>query len=1119
MKFARRIAMFSAATVLSGAAVGQDQLADGFRTPPKMARPNVWWHWMNGNITKDGIAKDLAWMKRIGIGGVQTFDANLLTPPVVPKRLVYMTPDWQDAFRFAARTARALDLDLTIASSPGWSETGGPWVKPEDGIKKLVWSETNVAGGKTKTMRLAKPPSISGPFQELPQQDDQLGALSGDKPFVPPNYYADIGVFAYRVTNAQPLTSPLSIMVGGKPIDMVALNDSSLLTGVDLPRGSASAPTTISIDYAKPQTVRSLSFLAIGGAEKFGAPFFFPRLESSVDGTHWQKVADLMLTPVPTTIGFAPVTAAHFRLVMSPNTAGGITGFVPAPGADLSFVAPLFSPKLSIKVVRLALSGEDRVNQFEAKAGYSTVLAYAPLEAEGRPVAGVPVNQVVDLTSKMNSDGTLDWAVPRGEWRVVRIGWSLTGKSNHPAPLEATGLEVDKLDGKAVRGYLEQYVASYRKAVGTGDLAAAGVGALLNDSTEAGAFNWTPGMIAQFKRLRGYDPTPWLPTLTGAVIGSRAQSDGFLYDFRRTIGDLHATEHYGTVAAVAHENGLKVYGEALEDRRPSLGDDLAMRRFADYPMAALWTYPRGAAPRPTLLGDMKGAASVAHIYGQNVVAAESMTSALQPWAHAPADLRRVIDLEFLYGVNKPSIHTSVHQPTDKVPGVPLLVFGQYFTRLDAWSEMAKPWIDYISRSSFMLQQGRNHADVAYFYGEDSPLTALYADAPLSDTPHAYAYDFVNADILLNVLKADGAALTAPSGARYRALYLGGTSSRMTMPVLRRIANLAASGVTVVGQAPSGSPSRADDPVAFAALVKSLWSGEHITTVGQGRVVASSNIESALREVGVTPDFAYRKPAPDSDIQFAHRATSDGDIYFVDNRQNRRERIDARFRVTGKIPELWHADTGRSEQIGYRIEAGTTVVTLDMGPEESFFVVFRKAAAQSGSVVVRPDLAQVAALDGAWHVTFQTGRGAPASIDLAALVPLNQRSEPGVKYFSGIASYTSTFRMPNGTKRGRPAVLDLGSVGDLAEVKINGIPVGAAWHAPWKVDIGKAVKAGQNTIEVTVANLWVNRLIGDAQPGANKITSTILPTYTAAAPLRASGLIGPVSVSAPQATRR
>jgi len=247
-----------------------------------------------------------------------------------------------------------------------------------------------------------------------------------------------------------------------------------------------------------------------------------------------------------------------------------------------------------------------------------------------------------------------------------------------------------------------------------------------------------------------------------------------------------------------------------------LGDDLTMRSHTDVPMAALWTYAPDAEPRPTFLGDMKGAASVAHIYGQNIVAAESMTAAFSPWAFAPHDLKKFIDLEFVSGVNRPVIHTSVHQPLDdKQPGFSLFIFGQYFNRHETWAEMAKPWVDYMARNGFMLQQGRNFADAAYFIGEERPVTQLYFDHALPDLPRGYAFDFVNADILSNQLTVQGGDLTARSGARYRVLYLGGDSRRMTLPVLKRLAALAEAGATIVGKAPVGSPSLSDNPQAVS----------------------------------------------------------------------------------------------------------------------------------------------------------------------------------------------------------------------------------------------------------------------------------------------------------------
>jgi hypothetical protein len=595
-----------------------------------------------------------------------------------------------------------------------------------------------------------------------------------------------------------------------------------------------------------------------------------------------------------------------------------------------------------------------------------------------------------------------------------------------------------------------------------------------------------------------------------------AQSDAFLYDFRRTLADMVSSEHYETVAKVVHEHGLIEYGEALESQRVVLGDDMAMRSHTDVPMSAMWAYDPATGPDPVYLSDIKGAASVAHVYGQNLTAAESMTASMAPWAFAPSDLKRYIDLEFVTGVNRPVVHTSVHQPTDdKVPGLSLMIFGQYFNRHETWAEMARPWVDYMARSAFMLQQGRNVADVAYFYGEEAPLIALYKAGPPSDAPKRYAYDYVNPDIVLNTLTVDGHELVTPGGARYHALYLGGSSRRMTVAVLRRLAALAEAGATIVGTAPESAPGLKDDPTEFASLVKKLWAGGAVTVVGDGRVIAGHDIEAALQAGGLGPDFSYGPASADSQILFLHRRLADGDVYYVDNRKAREEHVEARFRVVGKAPEIWRADTGASTPATYRIEGGETVVPLVLGPEDAAFVVFRAPAQAASRTVAKTDWKPVGEIAGGWDLAFQPDRGAPPTAHLDRLQSLTESADPGIRYFSGTVTYRTRFRLPRGAGPDASLMLDLGKVGDIAEVAVNGHPVGYAWKAPYRVDIGRVVKRGDNVVEVKVADLWVNRLVGDAQPGARKITYTTLPTYLPTAPLRPSGLMGPVTILAAQ----
>ncbi|WP_075791701.1 glycosyl hydrolase [Massilia putida] len=1105
----RRIALAAALACLSAPAWAGDPIASGFAQPPQSARPRVWWHWLNGNITKEGIDKDIAWMARSGLGGLQNFDAEMMTPQLVPKRLPYMSPGWADAFRFAAQQAERNGLEFGIAASPGWSETGGPWVRPEDGMKKVVWSETTVEGGQAVTLPAV--PRTTGPFQDLFVQPDIMGQRPGRDKLARTG--GEIAVYAYPATRAA-LPAP-AVHAGAQSLDAYRLATLGEDAVADLAAPAADRPVVITLDYPTPQTIRSATIFAPGAASMFDGAGYAAALEASDDATMWRKVVDLPLALVPASAGFAPVTAAHFRVVVSARPAAPNPQFMPVPGADTGAFGSIGQAK-ELRLATLLLSAEPKVNQFETKAGFATADDYYALDAGLDPrEPGVDPDAIVDLTDKLRVDGTLAWTPPAGTWKIVRLGWSLTGTENHPATPEATGLEVDKYDGKAVRTYLETYLAKYEQAAGRDLIGAHGVRALVTDSIEVGSSNWTPRLLEQFQRLRGYDARPWLPALTGVVIGNRARTDAFLYDYRRTLADLLASEHYGTVATVAREHGLKVYGEALESARVTLGDDMAMRSHANVPMAAMWTYRPEFGPNPMAIADMRGAASVAHVYGQNLVAAESLTSAMAPWAFAPADLRPMIDMEFASGVNLPVIHTSVHQPLDddKKPGLSLAIFGQYFNRNETWAGMARPWVDYMARSAYLLQQGRFYADVAYFYGEEAPLVALYKHGQPADAPRRYAYDFVNADAVLHRLSVKDGDLVAAGGARYRVLYLGGSSSRMTLATLRRVRALAADGATIVGPAPVAAPGLADDPAAFAALVRTMWSGAPVTRIGKGRVIAGRDVEAALSRVGQAPDFSHAA-AGDAPLPFVHRRLADGDLYFVANRSAQPMHTEARFNVRGKAAEFWHADTGRAEPASYRTDQDGTVVPLALGANESVFVVFRRPATARAVTVTPTTWSPVATLAGNWTIRFD-GLGAPGAIAHGAPGSLAASGDPQVRYFSGISVYRTTFTLPSGVKPGAPLKLDLGQVGDVADVIVNGKPAGIAWKPPYAVDVDALVVAGTNTVEVRVANLWVNRLIGDAQPGAAKVAFTAAPTYKADAPLRPSGLIGPVTLEVPR----
>jgi hypothetical protein len=1119
----QKIALLALFGAIAGSTFGQSSspvLEEGFKTPPNSAKPRVWWHWMNGNITTEGIKLDLEWMKRVGIGGFQNFDASLGTPKLVEKRLVYMTPEWKDAFLFTTKLADQLGLEEAIAGSPGWSESGGPWVKPSQGMKKVVWSETRIQGGKPFSGTLPHPPTVTGPIQNVPIFDF-LALISGQAPAAPPTFYADSAVIAYRAPAGDVPISLLQpkITSSGGHLDLAVLTDGDLVKATELPKAPAGQQAWIQYEFPSSQSMNAVTLVlndpAAASANMFGAAPSIADVEVSDDGQNFRKLVEIPNDGgIEHTIAF-PVTAARFfRVAFTDKPSPGLGEMrfdVENPFGDFSGIRP--NP--NFEVSELVLHPGPRVSRFEEKAGFANLVNLEPFATPAVSAsAAIRKDDIVDLTPKIHPDGTLEWTPPQGDWVVLRFGYSLTGVTNHPASPEGTGLEVDKLSREDVKQYMNAYLDSYQSAVGS-LMGKRGLQYAISDSWEAGTANWTDDMIAEFSKRRGYDPRPWLPVLAGRVIESSQSSDRFLWDYRKTLGDLLAEYHYDQITAILHERGMGHYGESHEEGRAFIGDGMEVKRSNDVPMSAMWTQRPGV--NKDLYGynaDIRESASVAHIYGQNLVAAESMTASLGAWAWSPATLKPTADKEMAMGLNRFVIHTSVHQPLlDKKPGLALGPFGQWFTRNETWAEQATPWVQYLARSCYLLQQGRFAADIAYFYGEDTNLTALFGKKG-SDVPEGYGFDYVNADALIHKLSVVDGQLATESGMRYRVLALDPHSEHMSLPVLRKIRDLVQVGAVVAGPKPTDTPSLSDDPKEFKAIVDELWgSGNEERSHGKGKVYPGDKLAEVLAALRIAPDFEYIKPQNDTEVLFVHRKTGEGDLYYVDNRQDRNEDLDATFRVAGKEPEIWHADTGVTEAASFRIANGRTTVSLHLEPWGTVFVIFRNAARNPTRSLPKITDSSLTTLDGPWELSFQADRGAPAKIALDRLISWSDHADEGVKYFSGTGTYTRTIQASQDWFQGGTRLsIDLGEVKNLAEVSVNGKPLGIVWKTPYRVDVTDVLKPGANTVEIKVTNPWVNRIIGDRQPNVTKTYTFTSPKfYKADSKLVPSGLLGPVQV--------
>ena len=1064
------------------------QLRD-FQTPPNAAKPRVWWHWMNGNITKEGIKKDLEWFEKTGIGGFQNFDANLLTPVVVPKKLVFMTPEWKDAFKFTTELANQKGLEMAIAGSPGWSVTGGPWVKPEDAMKKYVWTETRVEGGKNISLNLPKPSDIAGKFQSSPYKTESFfSKYVGDKPV----FYRDAMVIAFRLPQNDKSFADFTPKVSssGGAFNFKNLTDGDLGNATMLPPMAVGEDMWVQYEFDSPQIFKAASIAGAitRGSSDFNGVALNRSIKASDDGINFKEIAAFTSSIVPfNTISFPATTAKYWRIAYKT---------LPPPMnvmAAMSGGNPKVEKPDGVEVSEFILYNTDRIDQAEDKAGFTPWREQNNMIKGGQGVMQdvISTEDVIDLTNKMLPDGTLNWQAPAGIWGIIRFGYSLTGRQNHPASPEATGLEVDKLDRDAVRKYINTYLDMYKDATG-GMMGEKGLQYMVLDSYEAGHMNWTKAFPEEFKKRRGYDMTPWIPVLIGRIVKNTEASENFLWDFRKTIGEMIVENHYEVIGEELNKRGMKRYTESHENGRIFLADGMDVKRNAEIPMSAMWTpgsLQSGGNEEVRSEADIRESASVANIYGKSIVAAESMTAIQNAFSWHPEKLKRTADLEMASGLNRFVIHTSVHQPLDdRKPGFSLGPFGQYFTRQETWAGAgAKAWMDYLGRSSYMLQQGKNVADILYYYGENTNITWICREK-LPNIPTGFEFDFVNSSALLNAIQAKNGHLIAKSGNTYNVLMLDESAKNMTLPVLKKIKSLADNGVKIIGVKPEKSPSLTDNESDFKKLADEIWSKTNVTT---------------FDKINLKPDVIISRAK--NKILYRHRQSSDQDIYWLNNRGEESTNTEVSFKVSGKIPALWNPQTGKTEKVSYKIVDGRTIIPLKFESWDAYFIIFKgKTAAKSYTKTASKE-SLVTPLTGTWKANFNN-----KIIDFEELTSWSENPDADVKYFSGTATYENTFTLSNPDKSGN-YIIDLGDVKHIAEVIINGKNVGTAWKKPFKLDISEAVKTGKNTIQIKVSNLWVNRLIGDAQPNAKKTTFTTIPFYRKDAQLLPSGLLAPIKI--------
>jgi hypothetical protein len=988
--------------------VNTSTLIKGFRNPPPSSKPGVYWYFMDGNMTKESMTADLESMKKVGIGSLVFLEVNVGIPR---GKVDFLSEEWQEMFAHAVMECERLDIAMTLGIGPGWTGSGGPWVKPNESMLHLVSSTTILEGKDKGKISLPKPPPKAPFFGE--------GAFTAELKKQWNDYDEDVAVLAYPAPDVKDLTKlPLISDIGEK--------------------------------------------------------------------------------------------ALYYR----------------APYSS----APGVKPYLS----------------------YSTKYETVP--------AGTAVSKknIIDLTSKLKPNGELDWEVPEGKWIVLRFGKRNNGAITRPAPYPGLGFEADKFDTLAMKNHLDHYTGVLINKIGKNfKNSVGGLKMLHMDSWEMGAQNWTGRFREEFTKRRGYDPLPFYPVYNGTIIESAEISERFLWDLRQTSQELALENHAGYVKRYANRNGM---GLSIEPYDMNPNSDLELGAIADVPMAEFWSAGLGFNSAFSCIE----ATSIAHVNGISLVPAEAFTAQdNEGWKQHPASMKNQGDWAFAAGINRFVFHTFQNQtlPDSLKPGMTMGPYGVQWNRNQTWWPMAGAYHEYLSRSQYLLQQGSSVADILYLTPEGSPhvfkppLSALTNDVVMPDRK-GYNFDGCAPSQLYKASVNKG-NIIFPGGASYRILVLPVVKT-MTPKLLDKIRQLINDGAVVVGSPPEQTPGLTGYPQSDELLkteATKIWGGTAPPSVqttkafGKGKVIWGGELETKLDflyphydltvkillSMLIRPDFESDGP-----IRYTHRASKGFDIYFLSNRSDKAVAVNANFRDhNGRRPILLDAVTGQMIDLRLPpVRKGISTFNLNFDAYQSCFVLFANNEVE-GLVLdhIWSKPASNTTLEGPWKVSFDPKWGGPEATIFDKLTDWSVNQDNGIKYYSGIAVYKKLFDAPAGFVENNPNLalrnwlLNLGEVKNMARVKLNGKDMGVVWTAPWQVDVSKALKLRDNVLEIEVANLWPNRLIGDEllpddgiQNGqwpewllkgtprpSKRFSFTTFKHYNKDAPLFKSGLLGPVTL--------
>jgi hypothetical protein len=1043
----------------------------GFVTPHDANSVWCYWYWIGDDISKEGITKDLEAMKEVGIGAA--FIGNI-NPQEVDGPVPMLSDEWWDHMVHAVNEGKRIGVDIGTFNCPGWSMSGGPWVKPEMAMRHLVYSETTVTGGRRVKIQLAQP--------KKEFQDSYVLAF--------PSLQA--GRTKLAVDNT-------SIKITPHIADAEALIDEDFSTTAFFTAGQSE----YSIEFKSEESITARSIQLSPGTTGFNAAC---ELSAVIDGKY--KV-----------IKSFPFERQNTNVNVGPEISGAVSISLPAVQSNtFKLVCHERGRGWSADVgfSEIQISEEAVLEHFvEKKLGkmfpspmpkWDSYMWENQDEIRNSELK-IDENNVIDISGKMDSNGVLTWDAPEGEWTVLRFGMTPTGTMNAPAAPQGKGYEIDKASSEIARFHFEKYVGELLERIPKENRS--GLKYVIADSYEQGSQNWTDGFEHSFEKKFGYNPKKYLPVFAGKVVNSIEESNRFLWDLRRAVADEVAYEYVGGLRKISNEHNLKLWLE-------NYGHWGFPSEFLMY--GGQSNLVGGEFWNEGTLGDIecKSASSAAHVYGKPIVSAEAFTAAGQGYLRHPALLKKRGDWSFTEGINHFVLHLYIHQPDDtRIPGVNAW-FSTEFNRHNTWFKQSKAWIEYLRRCQHLLQQGQYVADVCYFIGEDAP---MMTGARNPELPDGYSYDYINAEVILDRLSVKDGKFVLPDGTSYSIMVLP-PHRTMRPELLSKIEQLVKRGGVIFGQAPERSPSLENYPqcdTQVKALADKLWGAEieqggQIKKYGAGYIVDKLDLKTTLETSGIYKDVEIDSDLP---VLWTHRSLPGMEIYFLTNQGETEITFEPSFRVNGLKPHLWDAVTGEIRPLPEYSEAdGRISLPLKMEGHRSWFVVFTNASedAAEGFKQNFPEFKPLFTIDSEWQVDFQNREIGPETpVAFTSLTDWSISENEKIQYYSGTALYKTSFtmeRIPDDAE----LFINLGKVNVMAKVKLNGTDIGGTWIAPYRLKATGLLRKGINQIEIEVVNLWRNQLIKDTkQPEEERYTWHLVDDIQAGEGPHPSGLAGPVTI--------